>query len=120
MKLYQWDRIENEQLNPLFVRQVIHAENLTVARIQLKKGAAVPEHSHVNEQITMLESGRLRFRVCGREIGVQAGQALVLEPNAPHSVEALEDSVAIDLFSPAREDWKRGDDSYLRAPATGR
>jgi hypothetical protein len=32
----------------------------------------------------------------------------------PHAAEALEDSVALDLFSPVREDWLRGDDAYLR------
>jgi quercetin dioxygenase-like cupin family protein len=116
MKLYQWDTIEKEQLTSLLGRQVIHAGNLTVARIHLAKGAVVPEHCHVNEQITMLQSGRLRFLVGGREIEVQAGQALVLEPNVPHRVEAIEDSLAVDLFSPARDDWKTGDDAYLRKP----
>jgi hypothetical protein len=29
-------------------------------------------------------------------------------------VEALEDSVVLDAFSPRREDWIRGDDAYLR------
>jgi hypothetical protein len=29
-------------------------------------------------------------------------------------VEALEDTVALDIFTPAREDWIRGDDAYLR------
>jgi len=29
-------------------------------------------------------------------------------------VEALEDSLAVDVFSPVREDWIRGDDAYLR------
>lgn len=117
MKLYQWDRIDKEQLNPLCCRQVIHAGNLTVARIHLKKGAVVPEHRHENEQITMLQSGRLRFLVDGREIVVEAGEALVLEPDLPHSVEALEDSMAMDLFAPPRHDWIRGDDAYLREPA---
>jgi hypothetical protein len=28
----------------------------------------------------------------------------------------LEDSVAIDVFAPVREDWRRGDDAYLREP----
>lgn len=32
----------------------------------------------------------------------------------PRLVEALEDSVAMDLFSPIREDWIRGDYAYLR------
>jgi hypothetical protein len=29
-------------------------------------------------------------------------------------VEALEDTVVLDIFTPAREDWIRGDDAYLR------
>ena len=39
---------------------------------------------------------------------------VAIPPNAPHLVEALEDSLATDLFSPIREDWIRGDDAYLR------
>jgi quercetin dioxygenase-like cupin family protein len=39
---------------------------------------------------------------------------LRIPSGVPHSAEALEDSIAVDLFSPPREDWKRGDDSYLR------
>lgn len=114
MKIYKWDEIEKEQLNPLFSRQVIHGEKMTVARIHLGKGAVVPEHRHANEQITTLERGRLRFQVAGREVVLEAGQTLAVEPDVPHGVEALEDSVALDLFSPAREDWQRGDDAYLR------
>ena len=30
----------------------------------------------------------------------------------------LEDSLAVDLFAPVREDWIRGDDAYLRGPAS--
>jgi quercetin dioxygenase-like cupin family protein len=39
---------------------------------------------------------------------------LCIPPNVPHSVESLEDCVAVDIFSPVREDWVRGDDAYLR------
>jgi len=44
------------------------------------------------------------------------GQIVAIPRSAPHLVEALEDSLATDLFSPIREDWIRGDDAYLRAP----
>jgi len=37
-----------------------------------------------------------------------------LAPNQAHAVEVLEDSIVLDLFSPPREDWIRGDDAYLR------
>lgn len=101
-------------MNPLVSRQVIHGECISVAKITMLKGAVVREHSHVNEQITMLESGTMRFVVEGNETILKAGDNLQVAPNAPHWVEALEDCVAVDLFSPIREDWIRGDDAYLR------
>ena len=87
---------------------------MTVARLYLRKGSSVPEHSHHNEQISMIEQGSLKFVIGGQEIVLKAGQVLRIPPNLPHSAEAMEDSVAVDLFSPPREDWIRGDDAYLR------
>ena len=115
VKLYNWLQVPEEQLNPSVSRQMIHGETMTIARLRLRKGAIVPLHHHVNEQITMLEQGKLRFVIAGQEQIVIGGQALTIPPNAPHLVEALEDSLATDLFSPVREDWIRGDDAYLRA-----
>ena len=114
MGLHRWSEVERERLNPLAVRQVIHGETMTLARFELSKGAVVPEHSHVNEQISTMERGRARFVVGGKEIIVSAGESVTIPPNMPHSVETLEDSVAVDVFSPRREDWIRGDDAYLR------
>jgi unsaturated pyranuronate lyase len=114
MKVFEWDRVEREQLNPLLARRVIHAEKITVARLELAKDAVVPMHSHANEQITLLQQGSLQFVINGEERVLRAGEILQIPPHAPHSVLALEDSLAMDLFSPAREDWIRGDDSYLR------
>ncbi len=114
MKLYRWDGIEKEPLKPLLTRQVLHGEKMTVARILLGKGATVPMHSHHNEQLSTLESGRMRFIVGGVEQIIEAGDMLLIPSNVPHSAEALEDSVAVDINSPVREDWLRGDDAYLR------
>jgi quercetin dioxygenase-like cupin family protein len=114
MNLYEWNRIQVERLNPQFARQVIHTETMTVARLQLLKGCFVPEHKHVNEQVSMVETGSLRFLLEGEIVVVKAGEVLRIPPNATHSAEALEDSFVVDLFSPPREDWIRGDDAYLR------
>lgn len=114
MALHNWGEMPEEQMNPLVGRKVIHGETMTVARLRLAKGAVVPLHHHVSEQITNVEQGRLRFVLGGEEVFVGAGESLLIPPNVAHEVEALEDSVALDLFSPPREDWKRGDDSYLR------
>jgi quercetin dioxygenase-like cupin family protein len=119
MERHCWDSVPVESLNPLIGRQVLHCETMTMARIYLKKGACVPAHSHVNEQISTTLAGKLRFVIGGEEVILEAGESIVIPPNVPHLVDALEDSVALDVFSPAREDWIRGDDAYLRNAAGG-
>ena len=114
MRHYEWNRVEPEQMNARITRKVLHGANVTIARIELQKDAVVPEHSHVNEQVTTVERGALKFVSGGRDHIVRAGESLVIPPNEPHMVEALEDTVVVDVFSPAREDWIRGDDAYLR------
>ena len=114
MHLYNWDEVKREELNPTIARQMINGETITVARMHLKKGCTVPEHSHHNEQISMIESGQLDFVVDGKPIAVKAGQVLRIPPNTPHSATAHQDCFAIDIFSPVREDWVWGDDAYLR------
>ena len=86
-----------------------------IARIILRKGAVVPQHSHENEQITYILEGALRFTMGdGRVITVGAGQLLVIPSNMPHSAVAVEDTVDLDVFTPPRADWIAGTDAYLR------
>jgi quercetin dioxygenase-like cupin family protein len=114
MPHYDWNQIPAEQLNPQVTRRVIHTAAMTVARLTIAKGAVVPAHHHVNEQIAMVEKGALKFNLDGQEILVSAGQALAIPSEVPHGVEAMEDTVVTDLFTPRRQDWIDGDDSYLR------
>jgi quercetin dioxygenase-like cupin family protein len=114
MPIYDWSQVKREQLTPLFERQMIHSSRLTIARLRLSKGTVVPTHAHENEQVSLIESGKIKFVLDGKEEILQGGQALVIPPNVPHSAEAIEDCVAIDIFSPPREDWIKGDDAYLR------
>ena len=48
---------------------------------------------------------------------MRAGEVLVIPPHLPHSAEALEDTLDVDIFNPPRLDWLSGDDSYLRGGA---
>jgi quercetin dioxygenase-like cupin family protein len=109
-----WKTMEIEQLNDKLSRQMISGENATVSQLMLKKGAAVPRHSHMNEQYSWIISGALKFVFDDREILVGEGEVLVIPANVPHSAVALEDTVDVDIFAPRREDWIRKEDSYLR------
>ena len=103
-----------EHLNPLMDRQLVAGERTMLARIILRKGSIVPQHSHDNEQITYVLEGALKFVIEGKELIVRGGEILIIPSNMPHSAEALEDTVDLDIFCPPREDWIRGTDAYLR------
>ena len=83
--------------------------------LSLKKGVLVPPHHHLSEQITIIMKGALEFTIQGQKIVVREGETLVIPPNVEHSALALEDTIDIDCFSPLREDWLSGTDTYLRA-----
>jgi quercetin dioxygenase-like cupin family protein len=114
MEVRRWHEEPVEQLTPVIGRQMLHTDTMTVARIHLGAGAVVPRHDHPNEQVANVVSGRLRFVVGDEEVVVAAGESISLPGGVPHEVEALEDSLVLDVFSPVREDWVRGDDAYLR------
>ena len=117
MKLHSWDQVALEELNESATRRVIHSDRMTTARIALKKGAVVPRHSHENEQISHVLEGSVLFQFDDREVTARAGDLVQIASGEPHRVEALEDSLAMDVFQPVRQDWITGDDSYLRNPS---
>jgi quercetin dioxygenase-like cupin family protein len=101
-------------MNPLFDRQFVVGDQVMVARISMKKGCLVPQHSHHNEQISQILAGALQFTIDGKEITLRAGEFLFIPPHLPHAALALEDTIAIDTFTPPREDWINKTDQYLR------
>jgi len=120
LKHIAWKDVELEQLNPLLDRQMVSGGKIMLARVLLKKGCVVPEHSHENEQVTYILEGALKFSIDGKEIVVREGEVLCIPSNMPHKAEAVEDTVDLDVFYPPRQDWLNKTDSYLRGTSTTR
>jgi quercetin dioxygenase-like cupin family protein len=99
MKLFNWSQVVEEQVNPLASRKIIHSDTMTVVRRRLLKGAILRLHRHVEEQLTMVEDGEVRIVAADEEQCLKTGDALAIPSNEPHSVEALQDSIVMDLFS---------------------
>jgi quercetin dioxygenase-like cupin family protein len=114
LKYFRWNEVELEHLNPLIDRQMVVGQTMMAARVLMKKGAHVPLHHHINEQVTYILEGALKFAINGQEIVVSAGQVLCIPPNMPHEAWALEDTVDLDIFNPPRADWLNKTDNYLR------
>ena len=109
-----WESVAVEPLNPLLGLHFVVGQNIMLARVLLKKGCIVPEHSHPNEQVTFVAEGALKFWIDGQEIVVNGGEVLTIPPNMPHRAEALEDTVDFDVFNPPRADWMNKTNKYLR------
>ena len=113
--LYRWSDIEPEQLNPLLQRQFIHGDQAMLTRFVLSRGGIIPLHSHPNEQISYIVSGRIEFDFGdGDRRTLHAGDVLVIPGGVPHSALVLEDTLAFDIFAPPRQDWIDKTDAYLR------
>jgi unsaturated pyranuronate lyase len=114
MPLFQWDTVRKEQMNSKIWRKVVNGEKLTLAQIYLAKDGVVPVHHHENEQMSYVVEGALKFNLDGKEVIVRKDEILLIPPNIPHGVVALEDTFDIEIFSPIRADWLTGQDDYLR------
>jgi quercetin dioxygenase-like cupin family protein len=113
----RWDDLPKEPLKEDLSRRLISTDRMMLAQVFLDKGSVVPHHSHENEQLTYILAGALRFWLGddeGEVVDVHAGEVLHIPAHIPHSAEALEDTLDVDIFSPARADWFDGSDAYLR------
>jgi quercetin dioxygenase-like cupin family protein len=115
--LHRWEALPREKLSEKLERRMITGDRMMIAHIYLKKGCVVPRHQHENEQITYVLEGALRFRLGdepAQQVDVRSGEVLHIPSNVPHSAEALEDTLDVDIFDPPRRDWLDGTDLYLR------
>jgi quercetin dioxygenase-like cupin family protein len=111
---HRWVDVPSEQITDAIARRFITGDTISIGRFELKEGGKVPSHSHANEQISIVLSGVLLFRIEGVETVVKAGEVMQIPGNAVHEVEVLEDTLVVDVFSPIRQDWIDKTDSYFK------
>jgi quercetin dioxygenase-like cupin family protein len=114
---FRWEDLNEERVTDDISRKLITGDDMMLAHVYLKKDALVPQHSHHNEQLTYIISGALHFFIGAnreREQIVRAGEVLHIPSNVPHEARALEDTLDVDVFSPPRQDWLDGTDTYFQ------
>jgi len=103
---HRWDAIEPDNPVPHLFRKKVTAANMLVARIKLEKGCVVGLHSHVSEQVAIVERGHVRWTLGStdgpetRELEMRGGEVLEIPAHVPHGLVALEDTEIIDVLSP--------------------
>jgi quercetin dioxygenase-like cupin family protein len=95
-----------EMLPGVVRRTLTEGERMMLVEVTLEQGAIVPAHTHPHEQIGYLASGRLVFQIGDESRELAAGDSWLVPSNVSHQVTVLEPSVAIDIFSPPREEYR--------------
>ncbi|HDI60861.1 MAG TPA: cupin domain-containing protein [Desulfobacteraceae bacterium] len=92
-------------LDGIELKTLVHGERTLMAEFSLAAGALLPVHRHPHEQTGYLVSGRLRLTVGEETFEAGPGDAWTVPSYIPHGGEALADTVAVEVFSPVREDY---------------
>jgi quercetin dioxygenase-like cupin family protein len=96
-----------EVLNGIKIKTLNYGRDTLMTEFLLKKDSILLEHAHINEQTGYLVKGRMRLFIDGSSRIVTPGDSWNVPSNAKHKAEVIEDSVAIEVFSPGRNDYMK-------------
>jgi quercetin dioxygenase-like cupin family protein len=82
-----------------------YGENSLMSEFLLEKGALLPEHAHPHEQTGYLVSGKLQLTIGDSSRVLAAGDSWNVPSGAKHKAAVLEDAVAIEVFTPCRQEY---------------
>jgi quercetin dioxygenase-like cupin family protein len=94
-----------EILPGISMKALTWGDNSLLCEFHLRKGAIVPLHEHPQEQTGYLISGRMRFSGDDGDFVVEPGSSWNFKGGVAHAADVLEDSLAIEVFSPVRHDY---------------
>ena len=101
-----WSGIPVERVAEGVSRQMIHGDRLMVCHLTIAANTVTPVHSHMHEQITLVERGSADFFVEGERKTAHTGDVLLFPSNIRHGATMLDQEVVlIDIFSPPREEF---------------
>ena len=87
------------------LKTLVYGQATLMSKLSLKKGSLLPAHRHPHEQTGYLVLGRIVLYVGDSHAEMEAGDCWCIPSNVEHRAEILEDSLAIEIFSPMREDY---------------
>ncbi|MHA1753340.1 MAG: cupin domain-containing protein [Candidatus Helarchaeota archaeon] len=97
---------EIEAIDGIFRKTLVYSDQMMMVQFKLLKGANLPVHSHPHEQMGFIISGKLEFNVNGKSEILNPGDSYLVKSNIEHGAKVLETAVVIDIFTPARDDYK--------------
>ena len=94
-----------EPLPGIKQKTLVYGERTLMTKFVLTKNGVLPDHAHPYEQTGYLVSGHILLKIGESEFDASTGDSWNIPMNVTHGARVLEDSVAIEVFSPLREDY---------------
>jgi len=94
-----------EIIDGIRIKTLCFGKSMLMTEFLLRKDAILPEHSHPYEQTGYLIKGKIKLFIGDLVRYLVPGDSWNIAKDVLHRAEILEDSVAIEVFSPAREDY---------------
>lgn len=86
-------------------KTLVHGARTLFTEFHLTRDAVLPQHHHPYEQTGYLVAGHIRLTIGDETFDVGPGDAWCIPEHVVHGAEILEDSTAVEIFSPVREDY---------------
>ena len=94
-----------EVLPGIKLKTLVYGEKTLFTEFRMDAGAVLPKHTHIHEQTGYLAEGKIRLTIGEVTFDVEKGDSWCIPGNMEHSAEILKTSVAIEVFSPVREEY---------------
>lgn len=104
--------INMEEIAPLALSDSVRlyltwGDRIMMSFVHFDPHGDVPEHSHPHEQMGMGVEGEFELTIAGESRVIRKGDVYLIPSNVRHSARSLGDAaVALDIFSPPREDYQ--------------
>jgi len=93
------DSIEPFIFSDITIRALV-ASTVRVMRLEMNEGIKSPLHNHPDEEVFLLLEGQVRAIGGDDTFTMSPGDLFVVPPYVPHQLEALVDSVLIEVGGP--------------------
>lgn len=108
MPIYDQNNLEPKEIHPGIKVKIMHGEKIMMMLVDIAPNANVPTHTHENEQAGRVLSGSFKLIIDDQEYNLKEGDHYLIPSNVPHSAHGTDSSsLALDIFSPPREDYKK-------------
>ena len=102
----RWSDAKPVEMLPGLIRRTLgYVDDLMITEFRAEAGVEVPLHSHPHHQVGYVVSGEIAITIDGVTTNCKAGDSYVIPGGVEHGGVFPVESIVIDAFSPAREDY---------------